>query len=165
MPRKSAILKITVTGIPKDWRWQLDNLKRLTPVPGTEEHYARYVGMVEKRLTQHARFDQACDLYDAHMTDDARALMREEGKLLDQRMSAEMGALDRWRYACEHLNDKVLVAEEEVRAVVLASLSDKLEGIDFSLNHGLLGSKVAQAIRKNVSEETMEAPLCREHAL
>lgn len=165
MPRKQVILKITAGDkIPKEQRWQLDSLRRITPVVGTEESYGRFVSMAEKRMLQQARFDQACDLHDKYMTDESRRLMKSEGKTLDQRIMAEMGALDRWRHACEHLHDKVAVPEEDVRNIVNMSMSDKLDGVDFKLNHGLLASKVAQVIRQNVTDFEGDVPFCKEHS-
>ena len=165
MARKTAILKITAGDkVPKDWQWQIDNLKRFKPVAGTEGQWARYVGAVEKRLQQLARFEQACDLHDKFLSDESRALMHFEGKDLDRMTLREMQLLDAWRDTVAHINDAVIVPEEDVRNVVNMSITDKIEVIDFTLNHGLLASKVAQALRKNVTEFDGDVPLCAEHA-
>lgn len=165
MARKTALLKITVEGIPKAWRWQIDNLKKFVPVEGTEQRWDRHVTATAERLKQQARFDQACDLHEQHNSDESRALMKVEGDKLNRLMHAEFGALDAWTHQCKHMNDKILMPEEDVREVVIASLSDKLEELQFTVNYGMLGGKIAQAIRHTVSEDdTMVPPLCAEHA-
>jgi hypothetical protein len=163
MARKTALLKIK-DEIPKDWLWQVDNLKKFEPVEGTEDQWNRYVTSVVQRLKQESRFAQACDNHDSAHTDESYKAMKAEGDLYSRRMLSELGALDAWRHACKHVDDKVAVAEDEVRAVVLASISDKLESLQFSVNGGILGSKVAQAIRKDVTEVELDAPLCQDCA-
>lgn len=165
MARKTALLKITAgKNVPKDWQWQLDNLKRFTPVEGTEEQWTRYVDAVEDRLKQQARFDQACDLHDEYLSDESRALMHAEGKDIDKMILREMRFLDAWLYMTKHINDAVAVPEDEIRNVVIMSVSDKIEALDFTLNHGLLASKVAQSLRKDATEFEGSVPLCEEHA-
>lgn len=167
MARKSAFLKLKdVVKVPKEWQWQIDNLKKLTPVAGTEERYERYVTSVMVRLKQLAKFEQACELHEQHLSVETRKLMKKEGDKLSNYIHAELGALDAWRHQCKHIDDVALAGQDEFRSIVIASLSDKLDELMFSVNGGILGSKVAQSIRDLVSEDdTLEAPLCREHAL
>lgn len=146
--------------IPKDWRWQVESMDRFTPVAGTESQYNLYVKSVSDRLKQQARFDEACELHGEHNSDDSRALMKLESAKLEKLLRRELHFLDSWRATVRHLHDKVGVPEEDVRKIVIASLDDKLDNLDFSMNKGILGSKVAQAIRKEVSESEINAPLC-----
>lgn len=93
----------------------------------------------------------------------SQAEFKESLTRIDRAQKATFGAFDMWQYAVAHKDDKVLAVEEDVRSVVIASLDDKLDEIQFSLNGGLLASKVAQAIRQDVSEEDLDVPLCEDH--
>jgi hypothetical protein len=70
-------------------------------------------------------------------------------------------AWDAFAFKVKHKDDVVPALEEDIRGVVIDSLSDKLDELEFTLNVGLLGSKVAQTIRDIVADQDMgQPPLC-----
>lgn len=71
------------------------------------------------------------------------------------------GMTDGFVYATNHINDAVMVPEEDLRAIANDSLADKLDELQFSVNYGLLASKVAQSIRKDAAEgDAGNPPFC-----
>jgi hypothetical protein len=86
--------------------------------------------------------------------------------LVDAKRQAMFGWLDRARHLELHKDDpptEPLVPEEDVRAVVGASLSDKMDEVQFTVNYGILGSKIAHAIRMDVDEgESLDVPYCQD---
>lgn len=74
------------------------------------------------------------------------------------------GALDAWRHLVAHKDDpstQPLVPTAEVASIIGMSLSDKMEGMSFSVNYGLLASKLATTISMDVEEGSAgDIPLC-----
>lgn len=88
---------------------------------------------------------------------------KKQLRVVDERMSAMFGWLDRWRYLVLHKDDVVNVPEVEVRAVVIDSLKDKLDGLSFNVNSGVLGTNIAKAIRLQTREESAgDPPFCQD---
>lgn len=81
---------------------------------------------------------------------------------------AMFGALDKWQYLIKHKDDpstEPSVPTGDVQSVISASLSDKVESMTFSINHGLLASKLANAIKMDVEEAGAgDIPLCSDCA-
>jgi hypothetical protein len=134
------------------------------PAPGCETEWQRYLTACREQGEADARLDAISRLVEKDGGTSASSYWTafEEALRASQRASsAVIGSLNAYLYRAEHINDDKLVPEEELRVIVADSLSDKLEGLAFSMNHGILGSKVAQAIRTLVIEsEAVEPPLC-----
>lgn len=79
-------------------------------------------------------------------------------RMVDARQIAVFGMLDRWRFLVRHKDDPILVPEADIRAIVIDSLSDKFEELQLSSNVGWIGTKIAQAIRQDVSEGSSGRP-------
>jgi hypothetical protein len=75
---------------------------------------------------------------------------------------AAMRSYDAWQYVVKHEHDIENVPEEDVRGVLSASFSDKVGELKFSVNYGILASKVAQAIKRDTQEASIDYPLCRD---
>jgi hypothetical protein len=164
--RKSVILKITSgKNVPRDWQWQIDNIKRITPVAGTEEQYNAFVTAIAERLKQQARFEEACDLLEKHGTDESRELMRTEGRKLDSKLASEMGYLDRWRRACAHTDDLPTASSDDLRAVIETIITESREELDFTKSDSALATAIKNAINGEAFEESIHIPLCAEHVL
>jgi hypothetical protein len=134
------------------------------PVLGCEVEWNRYLIACREQADSDARLKVISAIVDKeggtssakHWPDFSAALSASQ-----RASSAVMGSLSAYLYRVEHINDDKLVVEEELRAIVIDSLSDKLEGLQMTINSGMLGSKVAQAIRTLVIEdEAIEPPLC-----
>lgn len=93
--------------------------------------------------------------------DEALALSRKQAL-------AMFGSLDKWRYLVKHKDDpstEPSVPTGDVMAVISASLSDKIEDMQFSVNYGLLASKLANTISMDVGEgDAGDVPLCADHS-
>lgn len=89
-------------------------------------------------------------------------------KVIQRLQVAAFGALDKWRHMMAHKDDpstEPSVPVSEVSAVISASLSDKIDDLDFSINHGLLASKIANTIKMDVEEgDVGEIPFCVDHS-
>lgn len=76
-------------------------------------------------------------------------------------------AMDRWRFLVRHKDDAPTEPEvpvDEISPIVSASLSDKLDGVLFSVNYGILAHKVANAIKMSVHEgDPGDVVLCDDH--
>lgn len=174
MPRKSAaLLKDAKFDIHPAWKDQIKWLRKYKPAEGTEEAWSRHVDAVEERAREMTKYDQLTEAIDkAHAAgkepdDEVRAAWKESGKKYDQLINREMLALDKWRYQLLHKDDaptEPSVPEEDVRAIIGASLSDKLDELQFTKNYGLLATTIAHSIRMEVSEgDVGEPPLCNDH--
>lgn len=131
-----------------------------------EQAHARY-------LEQQAALDEAWKENDkmfSNRTADnlKKGVTREEFdaslKRISDLGSTTMRSFDAWRYAIAHEHDIENVPEEDVRAVLGASFSDKVGELKFTVNYGILASKVAQAIKRDTQEATMDFPLCADHS-
>lgn len=142
--------------------------KRGTP-EGTERAFDYYFEMATKHAEAEARLDAISKLVDKGKN--AGSSQHEMwpsfmAALLEAEKAGvrEMRAFDAWRSAVKHMHDDIKVSEDDLRAVVKDSLADKVGELQFNLNAGLLGSKIAQAIRDIVIEhETGDIPLCQDH--
>lgn len=162
MSRKSAALlastPVKLDSVSRDF---LKQLAKLPVEPGFEVQWDRYTAACRVAEEAHTRYDivfrqvekeggtSSCKSWPAFI---------ETGRAYERAAHAAMGALDAYFYAVKHKDDKTGVPEAEVRAIVLDSISDKLDGLDFSINTGLLGSKVAQAIHKLTEEASAGLP-------
>lgn len=85
-----------------------------------------------------------------------------------RQMMAMFGALDKWQYLVKHKDDPSTdpkVPTGDVSAVISVSLSDKMEDMEFSVNYGLLASKLANTIKMDVEEAgASDIPLCSDCA-
>lgn len=87
----------------------------------------------------------------------------EAQRTLSIRQSQVFSTYEGLAHAIKHANDVKYAAQEEVRATISESLTDKVDEIQFNINIGLLGSNVAQAIRNQVVEVAMDdIPLCED---
>jgi hypothetical protein len=144
----------------------LAKLAKEEPVAGCEEQWGRY-------LDQCLAFEEASARYDV-----IYAKVEKEGGMstapsyeafvllgndYDIRWRGLLGSLSAYLYAVEHVHDDKPVAEDELRAVVGASIEDNLGGLQINLKSGgLLAAKLAQAIRKDVIEfEFTDVPYCQ----
>jgi hypothetical protein len=165
MARKSAVLlKSTPVKLDKTARVHIAQIEKFVPVEGCEDHWQHYVNAVRVHAEEEARWDAITRLLSADGKEqDSKhwPAFVAQGARVDQTMKAQFGAYDSYQYRVRHKDDKVGVPEPEVRAVVIDTLAEGVEDMQFSINHGMLGSKVAQAIRKDTSEgESVEPPLC-----
>lgn len=162
MARKSAaLLKSTPVKLDKLAKDFLLALNRQEPVAGCEDSWERHLRAAEEHEEASARagvlFVQvekeggtsACKTWPAFI---------EAQKLADRALSAVFGSLDHYLFAVKHIDDKKGVPEDEIRATIIDSLSDKLNGLTFSVNPGILGSAIAKAVRKDTSEESVGVP-------
>lgn len=86
-------------------------------------------------------------------------------KAAQQASATVYGSLIHFLNREKHIGDAKLVDESELRAIVIDSISDKLDAVRFSINNGILGSKVAQSVRKLVQEvDPVMPPLCADCA-
>lgn len=165
MARKSAeLLKSTPVKLGTLAKDFIKRIEKVTPAEGCEDQYRRYVTAVVKAEESCARYDalfervereggtSSCKSYPSFMA---------AGDEYSRMARSAFSALDSYLYAAKHINDAKLTEEDELRDIIIASLSDKLDELQFTLNTGLLGSKVAHAVKHNVTEHTFEdMPLC-----
>jgi hypothetical protein len=168
MARKSiTAIKNAPVKLGKRAQKNIDKLTGL-PIPkGTEDQYKRFLETVKTTEEQTVRVDELAKIVDKDGSKHPRwGEYIEALNMLSRRQLAEFGAYDAWAYFCKHKDDKIGVPEEEIRTLIIESLSDKIEGgLDFSVNYGILGSKVAQAIRKDTTDESSgEIPFCADCA-
>lgn len=168
MARKSITsVKNAPVTLPKRSQKHIDKLTGL-PIPkGTEEHYGRFLAAVKATEEQHVRVDELAKIVDKDGSKHARWPEYIEAlNVLTRKQLTEFGTYDAWAYFCKHKDDKVGVPVDEIRSILIDSLSDKIDGgLDFSVNYGILGSKVAQAIRTTTSDESSgEVPFCKDCA-
>jgi hypothetical protein len=52
---------------------------------------------------------------------------------------------------------------EDLTSVIIISMDDKKDELEFNINFGLLSRKLAEAIAWHVSEDTLVPPLCEDH--
>lgn len=162
MPRKSAaLLASTPVKLDKLSRDFLAKLQDTEPAHGCEEQWVRYIGAAEAYEQAYTRAEMvgtqvekeggssSCQTWPAFI---------EAQRAQERAMSAVFGALDSYLHAVKHKDDKRIVPEAEVRAIVIDSISDKLDELKFNIKPGLLGSQVAQAIYKLTSEESAGEP-------
>lgn len=170
MARKpSALLKSVPIKLSKSATKYIDHERKRKPVVGCEAQYTRYIEALEKAADADARLDAVYKIVEKEGGTSSsehwgafQVALRESAKA----GVIVFGALDAYVYKSKHINDVELVNEDELRAIVIDSLSDKLEGVLFTVNHGILGSKVAQSLRHvAVEAEVVEPPLCADCAL
>jgi hypothetical protein len=165
MARKSAaLLKSTPIKLsPLDKKF-LAKAQQYTPDPAAKEQWNRYLAALEKDAEAEARLDvvyRQVEKEGGSSSAKSYPAFMEALRLKEREASSVFGALNAYEYAVKHKDDKVGVPEEEVRAIVIDSLSDKLDDLQFELNFGLLGAKVAQEIRKDTIEENAgDPPFC-----
>lgn len=161
MARKSAaLLKSTPVKLDGTSKAFLKELGKIKPVEGQEEHWERYLAAVQAHEEQTARFDAVFKLVEREGgTSNCKswpAFLVEEKKAMVTAKTA-FQSLDAYQYAVAHRFDKIGVPETELRALIGDSLSESLM-LKASVNTGLLAAKVAQAIRKFTSEESVGTP-------
>lgn len=136
------------------------------PEPGFEELWQRHVTAVialDRAWTQFVKLGDKIDAQGGGSSHKLWPKFLEAEKAYEQAVRKSFSTLDGYTYAVAHKDDKIGVPEDEIRAVVIDSLSDKLDELEFTVNNGLLGSKVAQAIRKDTSEESAgDPPYCQD---
>ena len=168
MARKSAaMLKSAKPKIGKHDAALLKRLERMTPEPGFEEQWERYLAAERVHAEETARYDALFHQVEREGGGSSAKTWPAfiaQGKRVDQTFRASIGSLDAYMHAVKHKDDKVNVPEDEVRGVLNASFSDKLDDLSFSVNYGILASKVAQAIRKDTQEAALDVPYCADHA-
>lgn len=169
MARKSAaLLKSTPVKLGKRSKDMLKWLNAFVPEPGCEDQWERHVKASTKFAETESRYDAICEQVEKEGGSSASPswpAFEMMGREYMRDMSACFGALDAYTYAVKHLHDKKAIPESEIRAVVIDSLSDKLSALTFSVNTGILGSKLAQAIRLDVTEESSgDPPYCADCA-
>jgi hypothetical protein len=163
--RKSqAVLKSAVLPLGKIDSKLLVTLKKLPdhPVEGFEQQWERYLHAVEAHGQSSAKVDMLFKVVDkkGHNHPDWPAY-RAALDDMEHKYRTEIGAWDAYRYAVKHKDDKIGAPIEDVRAIVNDSLAPMIDGLQFNLNHGLLASKVAQAIKVLTIEESAgEPPFC-----
>lgn len=122
---------------------------------GTEDEHNRYV-QADKEYTKAWR---DLDKY----KEGTEKWWRHLNEVIPKATQNMFRSWDAFWYKVAHKDDPVLVSLDEVRNVVVVSMQDKTDELEFTLNSGLLGSKLAQAIRELVHEnEVGEPPLCPE---
>lgn len=167
MARKSAaLLKSTPVKLSKAQKEGMAELAKRVPVEGCETQWARFLLVNTKHEELTARYDAvAAQVEKEGGTSDCpswSAFQKINGEWL-RSVSATFGAFDAYTYAVAHKDDKIDAAQAEVRAIVIESLADKLDGLTFNVNSGVLGSNIAKAIRNLVSEESSgDAPYCQD---
>lgn len=165
MARKSAaLLKSTpVKLLPIDKAFLAAERKRV-PVPGCEEHWNRYLAAIEKDAETEARLDTVYRIVEKDGGSSSSRhwpAFKEALRAKERDSSAVFGALHAYLYYVKHKDDKVGVPEQELRAIVIDSLSDKMDELQWTIQPGLVASKVAQAIRNDTTEESAgDPPFC-----
>lgn len=162
MARKSAaLLKSTPVKLDKLAKGFLLTLNRQEPVAGCEDSWERHLRAAEEHEEASARAGMLFSVVEKEGgTSSCRTWPAyiEAQKVADRAMSAVFGSLDHYLFAVKHIDDKLGVPIEDIRATVIDSLADKLDGLTFSVNVGLLGAAIATAIRKDTSEESAGEP-------
>lgn len=165
MARKlSALIKpVKVSKVDKEF---YEYLAGREVEAGFEEQWDRVLKAEQIHAEEHARYDllyQQVGKEGGSSDAPSWSAFMAQGKKSDQTLKAVLMALDGYEYAVKHRFDKVTAENSEVRLTIIDTLSDKLDELDFSINHGLLGSKVAQAIRESVSDGFEGVPiLCQD---
>lgn len=134
----------------------------IEPEPGFEEHWQRHLDAMDRFHKAEREYDKVFEKVEREggtSSSKSWGKFEEAEKVYLRAMQAAFGTLDHYVHAVAHKDDAVYVDEKEVSAVVKDSLSDKLDELEFTLNIGLLGAKVAQAIRKDVTEGMDSEPL------
>lgn len=163
MARKSvAVLKsVSVKLHKRDEKLLADVAKKGTP-EGTEGAFKVYLDAGHATADAWMRMDMLGKAVDKKGSNDPQwSLFQEAANEYTRRSSLEMRALDNWLHAIKHMHDDKFVAEVDLRSLVIDSLSDKTDVLQWSLKAGLLGSKVAQTIRESSIEFEFDGiPLC-----
>jgi len=163
MARKSvAVLKSVPVKLHKrDEAFLAAMAKKGTP-EGTESAFKVYLEAGHATADAWMRMDMLGKAVDKKGSNDPQwPLFQEAANEYARRSSIEMRALDNWLHAIKHRHDDVLVDEAELRAIVNDTLADKTDVLQWTLNSGLLGSKVAQAIRESAIEGSIsQPPIC-----
>lgn len=160
---KSAPVKLDVhTKTHNAW------LAKVTPVPGCEEQWGRYLTACQEEGEAYARYDAIHKQVEKEGgTSSCRSwpAFIKLGNEWSAKSRTALGSLDVYEHAVKHQHDDVPVAENDLREVIGASMEDNMDGLQITLKSGgLLAAKVAQAIRNNVIEyEFSDIPYCQDH--
>jgi hypothetical protein len=161
--RKSAALlddqPVKLNRLSRDFLVQLGKFE---PTEGCEDAWNRYLKAAREHEEMVSRYDSVTAQVEregGHPDCKSWPAFEALGKKVDARMQSAFGALDGYRHAAKHVNDKAKAIENEVRSLVIDSLDDKMDELQFSVNGGLLGSKIAQAIRDDVSDDSAGEPM------
>lgn len=168
MRKNAAMLKSTPVKLDKVGKDFIARVKAMAVVPGCEAQHERYLAAVIAAEEASARYDviyrqvekeggtSSCKSWPAFVA---------AGDEHSRKAHQAFGALDAYLYAAKHVDDPKDADQEELRAVIAVSLNTNMDGLKFSMNYGLLGAKVAQAIRADVTaEEFTDIPYCQDHA-
>jgi len=166
--KTQALLKSSPTKLLAPDKAHMAWLSRQTPAEGCEDAWEHYVKAVQEEGETYARYDavyrqvekeggtSACKSYEAFL---------HAEHVWATKAQAALGFLDSYERAKKMVGVPVVAAEDDLRAIVGASLGDNMDGIQINLKSiGLLGARVAQAIRHDViEEESTDIPLCQDH--
>lgn len=161
MARKALVLlKDAPVKLNKRAREYLAGVERTVPEEGCEEQWQSYVNSVRAVENVSARLAELEKVVGKKGSASRHwPVFQAELRKYDKVGFASFGALNVYQFTVKHRFDKIGIPEDELRAVVIDSLSDKMDELAFSVNYGILGSKVAQAIRQFTVEESSGDPV------
>ena len=134
-----------------------------SPLAVAEAHHAKCQAKLEgiwKEIDK--MFDKSGDdLRKGFTMADLDKKLAEHARAVNETMQA---AVTLQRHMRGEVEERVepAIPEEDVRSVLIDVLADKTDELSFKVNNGLLASAIAQAIRMDVTEDTLDAPLCRD---
>lgn len=165
MARKSAaLLKSAPVKLTKIDAAFIKTMGKFVPYEAAKEQWSRVLDAAQNEAEAEGRLDalyRQVEREGGHSSCKSWAAFQEALRASHRAGARTLASIDAYLYAVKHADDKIHVDEAEIRAVIIDSLSDKLGDLQFSVNSGLLGGKLAQAIRKNVSEESAgDPPYC-----
>lgn len=160
MARKNAaLLPNAQVKLGKQALANIKEMERIDVPEGTEDAYRQWIEATRAVEEQSVRVDALQALVEKKGSHDPNwPAYVESLRVLQRRVSAAFGACDKWVFVRDHQHDKKLVSMEDVKATIIDSLSDKIDGLTFSVNYGLLGTKLAQAVRPLASDESAGDP-------
>jgi hypothetical protein len=135
-----------------------------TPLTIAERHHTACQKKLDKVWAEiDAMFDKTGDnLRKGFKMQDLDKKLAEHARVVNELMSAAV-TLQRYQRGDIPAPTEPSVPEEDVRAVLIASLDDKTDELQFTVNNGLLASAIAKAIRMDVTEANLTPPLCEDH--
>lgn len=135
----------------------------MSPLAVAERHHSACQRKVEGIWSDIDKmFDKTGDdLRKGYSMHDLDKKLAEHARAVNELMAA-CGALV--RYQNGYVEPEPVVPEEEVRAIINASLDDKMDELRFTLNRGMVAHHVTQAIRMLTSEVQFDPPLCEDHS-
>ena len=169
MRKSQALLKSAVVKPSASAKEHQAWLAKFVPAEGCEEVWAHYVSAVKESDEAYARYDalgKQVEKEGGSSSAKSWEAFQAAGHVSTIKTQAVFGYHDAYVRCVKAIGVPVVAAEDDLRAIVGASLNDNMDGLAINLKSiGLLGARVAQAIRGDViEEESTDIPYCQEHA-